>query len=201
MKKKLPVIIIIIVSLILFTAFAVFAFIHEMNRPKLPEIGLVKPFELITADGENFYSAQKLNGRVWIADFFFTTCSDICPMMTKSMATLNRSFETVPGVSLVSITVNPEQDTPETLKKYAKSYEEKHNKNPENWYFLTGDREAIRKIVVESFKLGSVEEPIYHSSYFSLVDRNGYIRGYYDGTVEEDVNRLFKDVGRLLKER
>ena len=185
----------IIISFVLLIVCGYFSLKFELNRPRLPIVGQVADFTLKDSDGKDF-SFNQLKGRVWIADFFFTSCSNICPMMTKHMAALNRSFALVPNIALVSITVNPENDSPEVLKSYAK----KQNANP-NWHFLTGSREDITKVAVQSFKLGDIKQPIFHSSYFSLVDKNGFIRGYYDGTKQEDINRLFKDTATLLKEK
>src|SRR3989338_10005685 len=118
-------------------------------------------------------------------------------MISKNMASLNRTFEEIDGITLVSITVNPEHDTPQILSQYAQKLNAIKNK----WYFLTGPREKIEEIVLGSFKLGSVEEPIFHSGKLVLVDRYGYIRGYYEGTQQEEVNKIFKDAIALLKER
>jgi protein SCO1/2 len=194
MQKKI-FIILSIFSLIASIAFGVIIFPKELNRKKLPFIGQVGNFTLLDSENKEF-SLRQLEGRVWVAKFFFTTCSDICPLMTKNMAALNRSFEILPDVAFVSITVNPENDTPERLNQYRKE----HNAG-KRWYFLTGPREQITDLMLNYFKIGSMEEPIFHSSYFALVDRKGYIRGYYEGTNQESINSLFKDVARLLKER
>ncbi len=189
-----------ITSFIIFTitlaiGFTIVSFYYEIHRPKLPMLGEIKPFELTDSNNMKFDS-KELRGKVWIADFFFTSCSDICPMLTKHMASLNRSFELVPDIFLVSISVNPENDTPAVLKQYAQKQNAK-----KNWIFLTGSRAAITDVAVNSFKLGDIKEPIFHSAHFTLVDKLGFIRGYYDGTNQEEVNQLFKDAAKLLKER
>jgi protein SCO1/2 len=173
-----------------------YTFQKEMARPKLPVLGQVQSFELTDQNG-NVFPSSSLNRQVWVANFFFTTCSDICPMITKNMAALSRSFEQVPAVKLVSITVNPENDSPDALKKYSEKFEGKKN----NWVFLTGDRDKITKLTLESFKVGSVDEPIFHSAKLVLVDSHGLIRGYYEGTQKEDIEKLFKDIAGVLKER
>ncbi len=118
-------------------------------------------------------------------------------MMTTHMASLHRSYMMVDDVRLVSISVNPDNDTPEVLAKYAKKF----NANTQKWYFLTGSLSDIQKIAVKSFKLGQIDEPVFHSSFFSLVDRKGRIRGYYDSADKKNIERLFKDIARLVEEK
>lgn len=195
LSRNILISIIVGISILLAGIFAVYSFERELQRPKLAVLGRIQPFELVDADGKSF-GLRNLFNRVWIASFFFTTCSDICPVMSKNMGALSRTFEAAPSIKMVSITVNPENDTTERLKLYAEKFDARGN-----WHFLTGTREAISELAVNSFKLGSIEEPIFHSSYFTLVDRNGYIRGYYDGTKTEELNRLFRDASKLLKER
>ena len=169
---------------------------RELSPQRLPVLGQVNAFELTSSEGKLF-GLQNLLGKVWVADFVFTTCSGLCPLMTRSMTQLFRSYQLVPDVNYVSISVNPETDTPEVLQAYAKG----QKADTRLWHFLTGRREDIQKLAVESFKIGSVEEPIFHSGKFALVDRYGNIRGYYEISEAEELSRLFKDISRLLKER
>lgn len=198
MDKKTRKIIKIVcgIAVLLMLTFTVVTFNMEINKKRLPELGLIHNFNLIDENGEPF-GLKDLYGRVWIADFFFTTCGDICPIMTKNMASLNRSYKLVQNMRLVSISVNPEFDQPNILRDYI----EKNDLDTTNWHFLTGSREEISKLAKESFKLGKIDEPVFHSAYFTLVDRKGYIRGYYDGTDQEAVNKLFKDAAKILRER
>jgi len=196
MKTKHKLLAVFIIASILSLSYAVFLMMKEIDRPKLPLLGQVPQFILTDSQGRPFHSAR-LEGKTWIANFFFTTCSGICPVLTKNMAALHRTFEAVKEVTLLSITVNPENDTPEVLAKYA----EKFKANTNKWLFLTGKREDITQLIVKGFKLGSVDEPIFHSASLALVDRYGFIRGYYDGTDQEAVNKLFVDAAVLVKEK
>jgi protein SCO1/2 len=117
--------------------------------------------------------------------------------MTGHMASLIPLSKKTRDVMFVSISVNPENDTPEILAAYRK----KMNVDTPQWLFLTGQRDAIQKLALNSFKLGSLDEPIFHSSYFTLVDRNGKIRGYYDGTKQSEMQRLRDEVALLQKEQ
>lgn len=182
----------VVLACFLAVFFAIYLFQKETQKVNLPVLGQVKNFTLIDSRNEP-YSLSKLKNKIWIADFFFTTCGDICPVMSKNMADLSRTFDQLEDIKFVSITVNPELDSPQKLAEYAQKFE----KGKDNWVFLTGDRQQIRTLLIESFKLGDVKEPIFHSSYFTLVDRNGLIRGYYDGTSKEEIQKLFIDASYL----
>ncbi len=171
------------------------AYFRSPAQP-LPVIGQIADFHLLNSDGKTV-SLKDLKGKVWVADFIFTTCGGICPTMTANMAKVHRSYVLVDEVRLVSISVNPENDTPQVLKAYAKKFKA----NTDRWLFLTGPLADIQKLVVGSFKMGKIDEPVFHSSYFTLVDREGRIRGYYDGMDKEKIARLFKDIAVVLREK
>lgn len=195
LTKKNSIILILCLTMGLFSAFTAYSFFRETRLSPLPVLGQVYDFQLFNEEGREF-SLKELKGDIWIANFFFTTCSDICPMMTKNMAALHRSFALVDGVTLVSITVNPEFDSAVVLNQYAKKYQADTKK----WHFLTGTRGQITELAVKSFKLGSIDEPVFHSAKLALVDRRGLIRGYYDGVQSGEIAQLFKDASALLKE-
>lgn len=173
-------------------AYSIKAFIKETKAINLPVLNEVADFSLIDTEGKIF-TKENLKNKVWVASFIFTTCSDICPIMSKNMASLFRSFELLDDVEFISVTVNPENDSPEVLKEYAKRYQAKAGK----WHFLTGDRKDIKELVVGSFKMGDIKEPVFHSPKFVLVDKKGYIRGYYDGTNNDELRELFKAIPSL----
>lgn len=159
----------------------------------LPFLGALEDFELDSATGQ-LVDLEKMAGKVWVADFIFTSCAGVCPVMTGAMAGLQRSFEGDERVQFVSVTVDPETDTPEVLNKYAERYEADN----EQWHFLTGDLDDIHALATQNFKVGSLDEPINHSSRFILVDATGFIRGYYIGTDPEDVAELEIAIRQLL---
>ena len=161
-------------------------------QPSLPSYGQAASFRLIGTQGQTFDSVR-LNNKVWVTAFFFTTCSGICPIMTKNLKSLQEMYQSYPDVEFVSISVNPEQDTPQALSVYAQNY----GADTKRWHFLTGPREDITRIAVHGFKVGSVDQPIFHSASFVLVDRQGNIRGYYDGTNKDDVQKLSEDLLKL----
>lgn len=112
------------------------------------------------------------------------------------MAEIYQRYKPNKDLHFVSISVNPEFDSPQVLAKYAHDYQA----NTSQWHFLTGSREAIQDLAVNGFKIGSIEEPIFHSGYFVLVDRSGGIRGYYDGTKPEHVRELSRDLAVILRQ-
>jgi protein SCO1/2 len=180
--------------LFLITA-ALLLFIYLEPKPvELNVLGQVNDFHLINSEGQSV-SLKDLKGKVWVADFFFTTCGNICPMMTGHMSRLHNLFKPYADVKLVSFSVNPENDSPQALKAYANKFHADTNR----WLFLTGTREEITKVAVESFKMGDIHEPIFHSSYFTLVDKEGKIRGYYDSTDPKNVDKVISNLKQLLK--
>ena len=196
MKNKQLIFILAGIAVLFSGIFSFYLFVQHIQTKPLPAYGQIQDFRLTDSKGQQFQSGQ-LKDRVWVADFFFTTCGTICPIMTRNMNSLYGVYKSSPNVEFVSISVNPEQDTPEVLATYAQKYQVSTN----NWHFLTGSREDITDLTVNSFKIGSIEEPIFHSANFVLVDRSGRIRGYYDGTVQEEVMKLSKDLKQLIKEK
>jgi len=165
------------------------------DQEPLPVIGSIPEFEFVDSDGESV-SLNTLKGKVWVADFIFTTCTMACPMMTGNMNIIHKKYKKNDDLRLVSISVYPEYDTPEVLKKYAAQYQA----NTERWHFLTGKEDVVKKVIKDGFKMGDYEDIIFHSEKFALVDKNGLIRSYYNGMKTEDMNKLKKDIDRLLKQ-
>jgi cytochrome oxidase Cu insertion factor (SCO1/SenC/PrrC family) len=168
------------------------------NRP-LPSYGALPSFQLVNQDAQPFGS-QQLAGKIWIADFIFTTCRGPCPIISTRMSELQKPLEKS-DVHFVSFSVDPETDTPEVLRTYA----DKLRKEPFRWDFLTGSRDSIASISRDGFKLGisEGEEPDsgpVHSTRFVLVDRRGTIRGYYDALAPDGVTKLLADTNHLLRE-
>lgn len=159
----------------------------------LPVLGQIGEFTLTDQNGAAFGSAA-LAGTLYVADFFFTSCSGICPVMSKAMAELQTTFADEPRVSFVSITVDPATDTPEVLTRYAARYQAQAGR----WHFLTGDPEAVQLLAKERFLLGYGDEPVNHSGRFVLVDGSGAIRGFYFGTEAASIEALKHDLHKLL---
>ena len=161
----------------------------------LPVLGTIPEF-YFTDSQDKIISRADLDGKVWVADFIFTTCNMACPVLTGNMNLVHKEFQNNDNVRIVSISVYPEYDTPEVLKKYASQYDANTNR----WHFLTGPEENVQDVIKNGFKMGDYEDIIFHSEKFALVDQKGRLRGYYSGMQTEDVTRLKKDMKKLLKE-
>ncbi|MCH7612012.1 MAG: SCO family protein [Candidatus Marinimicrobia bacterium] len=160
----------------------------------LPTLGGIPFFEMIDTNGSSFGS-ENLRGKIWVADFIFTTCAGPCPIMSTEMSGIHKAFIDDKNIQTVTYTVNPDYDTPEVLAQYAKRY----NADTEQWHFLNAPYEDIQSIITNGFKMGDMEEIVFHSTRFALVDRNMNIRGYYTGTDSVDVEKLKRDIVQLSK--
>lgn len=182
---------------LLFVGFTVLFSRSTVEAPKRPApevFGQAPHIELTSQDATPF-SSDALEGKLWVVDFFFTSCAGPCPMMTQAMHNVQQSFLGDARTQFVSISVDPETDTPERLKEYG----EKYKADFANWHFLTGPMEEIQKLAVEGFKVGSVEDPVIHSTRFILVDQKGQIRGYYMGLDANELEKLIDDMVQLLE--
>ena len=157
--------------------------------------------EFIERSGETLQLGD-LRGEAWVASFIFTRCRGTCPIMTASLQKIQGRLDEVEmPIRLVSITVDPENDDPEVLSGYARSYNAR-----DSWLFLTAPDSVVQSLALDVFNLAIAEgtdpdEPIIHSSRFVLVDAEGRIRGYFEGTTEEGVEQLMKGIRRLEDER
>ncbi len=169
------------------------------NHPTLPTLGVVPPFTLTERSGRTV-TERDLAGRVWIADFIFTRCPDVCPLLTQRMRGVETALAgSASPVTLLSISVDPGHDTPEVLRAYATTHQA-----GEAWWFATGDRDAVARLLTEGFHVafgddGPPTGPITHSDRFVLVDAQLRIRGYYHGNDPDDVARLVADARALAK--
>jgi cytochrome oxidase Cu insertion factor (SCO1/SenC/PrrC family) len=174
--------------------------VRQLTNRTISSYGVLPSFELVNQDAQPFGSAQ-LAGKIWIADFIFTSCPGPCPIISSRMNELQKPLAKT-DIHLVSFTVDPEKDTPEVLRGYA----EKLHAQPKRWDFLTGSRAAIYALTRDGFKLavsdGSDEAgmPV-HSTRVVLVDRRGAIRGYYDALAPDAVTKLLADANHLFREQ
>ena len=163
--------------------------------PPPPVLGTVPDFRLVDQTGAPF-GPERLSGRVWIADFVFTRCPDICPRMTERLAGVQRALGEQADV--VSVSVDPAYDTPERLAAFARA----HGADSPRWHFLTGDSGHVQEAVLRGFKIAFSRDSediatITHGVHVVLVDGRGRIRGYYDSNDADALERLVRDARRV----
>lgn len=180
-RTRLSIVASILVALIVGCFAACFAACDRKAEPP-PRFGQVPAFSLIDQRGQTV-TLGDFQAKLWIVDFIFTTCPDICPMLTQQLAALRKDLPRDPRLRFVSISVDPDYDTPERLRAFA----ELHGANHPDWYFLTGDANAVKRVVTEGFKqaMQAVSEEegrprnVLHGTHFVLVDGGGTIRGFH----------------------
>ena len=160
----------------------------------------IADFSFTNQNGETI-TQKDYEGKIYVADFFFTTCATICPKMTINLEEIQAAFAKNPKVKLLSHTVFPETDSVPVLKAYAK----KHHVDDTQWNLVTGDKKEIYAIARKSYlavKMGKPEElyDMVHTENFVLVDTKKRVRGFYDGTNKEDMKRLIEDITFLINE-
>jgi protein SCO1/2 len=170
----------------------------------LPILGQVPAFTLTDSDNKPFDSAA-LQGKVWAASFIYTSCKNSCPMLGMQMRRLSKLLPDSPAFAMVSISVDPDKDTPQVMASYAKGL----GVDDPRWRFLTGKKAAIKALVEKGFLLSAQsgeavkdergQPDILHSSRLVLVDGQGRIRGYYDGLLGSSVETMRDHIQRLLK--
>ena len=160
----------------------------------------IPDFEFINQDSVKI-TQKDFTGKIYVADFFFTTCPTICPKMKTQMLRIYKKFKDNPKVAILSHTIDPRHDTPAVLKEFSKNLGIQNSM----WTMVTGDKAKIYEIGQKSYMVSATDDPtqpggIVHSGAFILVDKNRHIRGIYDGTEPERVDKLMEDMEILLNE-
>ncbi len=164
----------------------------HFHSQELPSYGKAPRFELQDMRA-GVFSSTTLQGKPYVINFFFSHCQAVCPTTNAAMARIARDTA-VDAAQFLSISVDPERDTPEVLQTYA----DKFKANPRQWSFLTGPKQEVDRMLNE-FKLGASENIAEHTSRLVLVDKNSEVRGYYPGTEEDAIDSLQRDLQRLLR--
>ncbi|WP_083422073.1 SCO family protein [Arsenicibacter rosenii] len=158
-------------------------------------------FSFVSQNGDTV-TEKTLSDKIYVADFFFTTCPTICPKMKTQMKRVYDRFKGNKAVMLLSHTIDPEHDSVAVLKEFADGLGVKGNQ----WLFVTGSKEKIYEIGQDSYMVTAAEDKsapggVVHSGAFILVDKEKHVRGVYDGTTEKGVNQLMSDMDKLLAEK
>jgi len=196
--------------ILIFGIYAIPKIVAKFNTPTLIKIAEVPNFEFTNQDGK-LISNSFYEGKVWVVEFFFTTCPTICPRMNENMVKIQNEFYGNLDFGIASFSINPKHDTPEILKAYAKD----HGATLKTWNFFTGDQEKIYELANTGFTLfagenSDAEGGFEHSGMFALIDKEGNIRSrldefgnpiaFYEGLEPSGVQMIKEDIGILLKE-
>lgn len=180
------------------------------TKSELIEIGSAPSFSLTNQENKTI-SDKDLKGKVYVVEFFFSTCPTICPKMNQNMLAIEKQFISNDDFGIVSITINPDNDTVEVLKDHADHL----GVTSKNWHFLTGDKDYIYEIANKGFNLyasknNKAKGGFEHSGFFALIDKDGNIRCrkdefgnpilYYDGIEQTGVDAIKEDIKLLLEE-
>lgn len=209
MKKNKTSIFLIVFFLVLATAFVTYSLKYLKEPDTLPVISSntghrVQDFSFVNQEGDTITQAD-MKGKIYVVEYFFTTCKGICPKMNENMSTVYQAFRGNEDVKILSHTVDPKKDTVEAMKAYSLRFEA----DPDQWMFLTGDKQELYDVARYSYLISAsddtatvdIESDFIHTDRFVLVDRDGYIRGkFYIGTDPAEVQQLIGDIKQLLKE-
>jgi len=182
-----------IVLLVLIPGFA---------KPRFPPIGSVQSFAFTNQDG-TIITDKDIEGKVVAVEYFFTTCTGICPRLNNNMRKLYNEFKNDNGFLILSHTCDPATDSVARLKKYADSMQV----NTDRWQFLTGRKDSLYYMARESYKIDdpannpqNIEDDFLHTQFIALVNRGGKVTKIYDGLKQSELSEMSKEIKRLLKD-
>ena len=194
--------------IILIGAFWYFLFAGTDNyKVKLPVLGYVQNFNFTDQDGK-IVNEKDVDGKVYVAEYFFTTCKGICPKMNANMKTVFDKFSREKNFAIISHTCMPETDSVSALKSYEQKLLGVNGIPNHNWYFVTGTKDSLYKMARESYLLDNdqnnsvnIRDQFIHTQFFALVDKQRRVRGIYDGLKQDELSKLNEDIKGLLKEK
>jgi protein SCO1 len=183
--------------------YALTLIIPDFAQRKVNPISVVKPFAFRNQDGKPI-TEKEVAGKVYVAEFFFTTCKTICPIMNNYMKLVYEEFKNEDGFLILSHTSDPATDSVAQMKKYADSL----GVNTNRWMFLTGRKDSLYNAARVSYTLDdpannleSIDDQFMHTQHWALVDKEGYVRKIYDGLKESEIRSLIKEAKKLLEEK
>lgn len=174
---------------------------------KLPVMGYVQDFKFTDQNGQTL-TQNDVKGKVYVTEYFFTTCTGICPKMNANMKIVYDKFKQQKNFAIVSHTSMPETDSVQILKQYEHKMIGNDIHEPAKWFFVTGPKDSLYKMARQSYMLDdpnnsseNIDESFIHTQFFALVDKKMRVRGIYDGLKKDEIAQLEKDVDKLLKEK
>ncbi len=202
MSKKIWFYSLFFLVLILGFYFTLTKLIPGYGKVGLPLLSKVQDFSFLDQYGTRITN-KDVQGKVYLAEFFFTTCPGICPKMNTNLRPVYDKYKNEPGFLILSHTVNPSTDSVARLKKYADSL----GVDEGNWFFLTGKKDSLYLAARLSYLLDDpkntinpIEEQFIHTQFFALVDKNGYVRSIIDGLKKDEIAEMEGEIDKLLKE-
>ncbi len=187
--------------LILGFYFTLTQLIPGFTKVGTPPISYLRPFSFLNQDGKRIGN-KDVEGKVYVAEYFFTSCKGICPKMNNNMRKVYEAMKDEKDFLILSHTCDPETDSVATMKKYADSM----NVDTRRWWFLTGRKDSLYTTARVSYtiddpanNLKSLQDDFMHTQFWALVDRNGDVKKVYDGLKDREVNELIRDAKKLLK--
>jgi protein SCO1 len=203
MSKKAIFYVVFFLLLVFGFFYTLKAIIPGYGVRKFSVLNVVKPFAFTNQEGR-LITERNVEGKVYVAEYFFTTCTGICPNLNGNMKEIYTRYRNEPGFVILSHTCNPETDNVAQLKHYADSMKV----DPNKWYFLTGSKDSLYSAARMSYLLDdpkndrkSIEDQFLHTQYFALVDKTGHVRKkIYDGLKKKEIEELEADIEVLLKE-
>jgi len=210
MKMNKTSIFLIVFFIVLASAFVTYSLKYLKKPEKLPVISSntghhVQAFKFVNQEGDTITN-KDVEGKIYVVEYFFTTCKGICPKMNENMSKVYEAFRGNESVKILSHSVDPKKDTVAAMKEYSLRFDA----DPKQWMFLTGDKQELYDVARYSYLISAtddtaaveIESDFIHSDRFVLVDRDGYVRGrFYKGTDMNEVDQLIGDIKELLKEK
>ncbi|MBL7738360.1 MAG: SCO family protein [Chitinophagaceae bacterium] len=182
--------------------FVLMALVPDLAKKRTPPISYVRPFSFTNQYGQSF-TEKDVAGKVYVAEYFFTTCKSICPVMNNNMRKVFDEFREEKSFLIVSHSSTPEIDSVPVLQKYADSM----GVNQANWIFLTGRKDSLYQTARISYAIDDpnnnvkdIKDDFLHTQFWALVDKNGDVRKIYDGLKPSEVSLMMRDIKKLLKE-
>jgi protein SCO1 len=203
MSRKLKILIVFFVVLVVAFYIVLTQIIPGYGDKSFQVLNEIKPFSFTSQDGKQI-TEQNVQGKVYVVEYFFTTCTGICPILNGNMKTIYEKYKDEPDFMILSHTCNPENDSVAVLKRYADSMQVDGSK----WLFLTGKKDSLYNTARSSYLLDdpknnihNIEDQFLHTQFFALVDKNGRVRKkIYDGLKKKELKELEEDIEVLLKE-
>lgn len=203
MSKKRVFYIVFFTALLVGFYFILTILVPGFGKKRIPPVSYIRPFSFTNQDGKTV-TDKDVAGKIYVAEYFFTTCKGICPKMNNNMRLVYDRFKDENNFFILSHTCDPDTDSAAQLKRYSDSL----GVNTFRWMFLTGRKDSLYTMARISYtiddpanNLKSIDDDFLHTQFWALVDRQGNVKKVYDGLKESEVKKMIRDIEKLLKEK